>query len=68
MKYLATACSDLNAAAQDGSTPPYAAAESGHLEIVQYLATDDADVNAAHKDGYTPLYVASRNDHPEMVK
>ena len=55
VKYRATAGADLNVAAQDGSTPLYVAAESGHLEIVEYLVTGGSDVIAATKHGSTPL-------------
>ena len=38
-RYLVTAGSDVNVAAQDGSTPLYVAAESVHFYILKYLAT-----------------------------
>ena len=38
-RYLVTAGSNVNAAAQDVSTPLYVAAENGHFDIVKYLAT-----------------------------
>jgi ankyrin repeat protein len=46
-----------------GSTPLYAAAEAGHLAVVQLLLQAGADINHANEDGWTPLFIACANGH-----
>ena len=50
-------------------TPLYAAAQDGHIEIVQaLLATPDIEVNKSCSDGASPLYIAAQNGHTEIVQ
>ena len=43
----------------DGSTPLYIAAETGHLDVVQFLVEQGEDVNFADNFGWTPLHRAA---------
>src|SRR5947209_16654833 len=53
----------------DGWTPLYRAAYSGHLEIVKLLVVEfKADVNDRDDYGMTPLHLAASNGHLEVVK
>ncbi len=48
-----------------GYTAAHAAAENGHLEVLELLVARGADVNARLDTGETPLALAS--GHPEVV-
>ena len=66
---LIAAGSDVNAAANSGSTSLWYAAYNGHSECVRLLlAAPGIDVNKADKCGDTPLYWAAYNGHSECVK
>ena len=54
-----SASADVNAAHQDGSTPPKFAAANGYFDTETYLVAADADVNAAAQNSFIPLYVAA---------
>jgi len=61
---------DVNASrTDDGSTPLYAAAWYGHLEVVKLLVDHKADVNASCTDvGTTPLHAAAQTGHLDVAK
>ncbi len=64
---------DPNPARQDGSTPIYAAAAAGHLQVVQYLASvlDDLmilDWPTLPNDGAAPIHAAAQQGFLEVVK
>ena len=63
-----TAGAEVNAANENGFTPPHIAAYFGHPEVAKYLVADGADVNAADKHGAPPLYVAAENGYIEVAK
>jgi ankyrin repeat protein len=69
---LITAKADVNAAPAGsyGCTALQAAAEGGHLEVVDRLITANADVNAAPatRGGCTALQAAAERGHVEIVK
>ncbi|MGB6168047.1 MAG: ankyrin repeat domain-containing protein, partial [Geitlerinemataceae cyanobacterium] len=50
---------DINITDSDGNCSIAAAAEAGHLEIVQQLIAADADVDLADKEGWTALMAAA---------
>jgi uncharacterized protein len=52
---------DVNAAAADGSTPLYWAAQNNDLDTVKLLIAADADVDAANRYGVSPLALACLN-------
>jgi len=49
--------------AEDGSTPLYIAAQSGHVEVMKILVESKANINQIRSDEYgaTPLHVAAEN-------
>ncbi|CAM9629768.1 unnamed protein product [Choristocarpus tenellus] len=51
-----------------GFTPLYAAAEKGHVEIVQELLGAGADPQARSPNGFIPISIAASNGHLEVVK
>ena len=65
---LQSAGSDLSKASQNGCTPLFAAASSGHLDIVQILLKAQADVNQADHGGRTPLHIAAEYGENVIVK
>ena len=60
----------MNASAANNSTTPlYAAAKNGHPEVVKVLLEQQADVNVScTDDGFTPLHAAAEKGHREVVK
>ena len=44
-----------------------AAAQQGHLTVVQELLANGAAVNVPRQDGQTPLHLAAANGHVEIV-
>ena len=52
----------------DGSTALIAAAQDGHLEVVQALVGAGANIDQARVDGVTPLLVAVDEGHDEVVE
>ena len=58
----------VNQAAAVGSTPLYAACESGSLMIVELLLTQRCDIEANRNDNSTPLIVASVFGHHAVVE
>lgn len=55
--------SNVDARAEDGSTPLIVCSENGHLALVQYLLTQRADVNLVDREGASALTVAASNGH-----
>ncbi|KAG2424640.1 hypothetical protein HXX76_014365 [Chlamydomonas incerta] len=53
---------------QDGDTPLYGAAYSGHTEVVKALVAAGAGTDMANKDGATPLHKAAERGHTEVVR
>ena len=51
---------NVNQIAKDGSTALYAAARSGHLNVVKLLIEKGAKVDIAKNDGATALFIASQ--------
>uniref|UniRef100_A0A4W5NT69 Uncharacterized protein n=1 Tax=Hucho hucho TaxID=62062 RepID=A0A4W5NT69_9TELE len=51
-----------------GITPLFAAAQTGHVEVLNFLITNGADINSQANDGATPLYEACKNGHGEIVE
>lgn len=47
----------------DGSTPFFAAASSGHLEVVRYFCSEGACFDRPRHDGASPLYIAALRGH-----
>ena len=59
----------MNQAANDGTTPLYAACGgNGRAEVVTALLAENADVNKADNEGNTPLYVACENGDLGVVQ
>ena len=55
IKVLINAGVDIQKPGQFGYTPLHAAAQNGHLEVVQTLVKYGGSVNCKNKDGDTPL-------------
>lgn len=49
-------------------TPPYAAAQNDHQDVVMVLIAAGADVNSVNLLEESPLYVAARNGHQGVVQ
>ena len=56
------------APSNNGTTPIYAAAWNGHLEIVKVLMTSTANPLAPSSNGSTPIDAARHNGHLEIVE
>ena len=66
---MLAANADVNQAANDGTTPLYAACGgNGRAEVVTALLAENADVNKADNEGNTPLYVACENGDLGVVQ
>ncbi|WAR08546.1 ANR17-like protein, partial [Mya arenaria] len=52
----------------DGCTPLWLAAASGHLKCVEHLCTRVDLIEMANKNELTPLMVASQNGHADIVE
>ena len=59
---------DVNATANNGTTPLQWAAEEGHTDIVRILLNAGADVKATNYYGGTPLGVAASKGHTDIVQ
>jgi ankyrin repeat protein len=68
VRELIEARADVNAPANDGSTPLLWAAYHGDAEIVQALLTAGADANVANNYGVTPLLQASRTGDAAVME
>jgi ankyrin repeat protein len=68
VRALLAAKADANAKMADGATALIAAAQHGHLEVVQTLVAAQADVNARATDGATALMIASQNGHSDVAE
>ena len=58
---------DVNAPANDNSTPLFMAAEIGHFDVVRCLVENGADVNAPTNGNVTPLMKACSRKHVNVV-
>ena len=52
----------------DGSTPLFAAAHLGNVEVVRMLASLGADVNRCRHDKASPTYIAAEHGHSQVIK
>ena len=69
LSFLLTARTDVNITDDEGITPLYWAAWSGHADCVRLLlAAPGINVNAADKNGETPLSIATRNGHKKCTE
>jgi ankyrin repeat protein len=59
---------DVNAKNNDGWTPLYTAAETGHKDVVELLLANRADVNAKDNGSRTPLHAAAESGHKDVVE
>ena len=60
---------DINLASnEDDNAPIIAAAQKGHIELVQYLIDEGADVNRRNSIGESALYVAGIAGHKDIVR
>jgi len=50
-----------------GDTPLHAAANNGHVQVVDYLLNSQADPSAQNEMGQTPLVCASMQGHDQVV-
>jgi len=50
-----------------GKMPLHAAAEGGHIDMVNLLLANKADVNAKSNDGNTPLFFAANKEVAELL-
>lgn len=58
--YLASGNFTANSKDQNGYTPVHAAAEYGHLDLIQRLIEKGADLNIQDNDGDTPLHACEQ--------
>jgi len=65
---LLAAGSDVNARDDDGKSPLYFAAKSGHAEAAEILLARGAQVDAPMKGGYTPLFASAAEGHLSATK
>jgi ankyrin repeat protein len=68
MKYERLGAVHIDARSPNGSTPLYAAAYAGHVDVVAVLLQGKADVHAARDDGCTAMHAAARNGHMKVVE
>lgn len=65
---LIKAGADINGTGRAGYTPLHAAAQQGHLAVVQHLLDEEAFDDAQTVNGTTPLQLASQEGHVEVVR
>lgn len=53
---------------QTDRTPLHAAAEKGHVEVVQFLLQREADMDARDKDGNIPLHLSTENKQTRVTQ
>lgn len=53
---------------QTGRTPLHAAAERGHIDVVEFLADREADLSAKDMDGNTALHLSAENKQTAVVQ
>ncbi|WAR08524.1 ANK2-like protein [Mya arenaria] len=58
----------VNCKNNDGCTPLWLAAASGHLKCVEHMLSRDASIEMTNKSKLTPLMVASQNGHADVVE
>lgn len=59
---------DVNGTYENGFTPLFYAATSGHAEVAKWLLEVKADVRASNETKRTPLHWAARNGHDKVVE
>jgi len=59
---------DVNGLFDQGFTPLFYAATSGHFEVAKWLLEEKADLHATNESKRTPLHWAARNGHTKVVE
>ncbi|KAL6722060.1 hypothetical protein ACLMJK_001165 [Lecanora helva] len=52
----------------EGPSALWAAANGGHMDVLQYLLEQGAEVNAQNDERGTPLYVAASGFYPDIIR
>lgn len=68
IKSLISAGADLNAKANDGTTPLHYAVILAKKDVTELLIANGADVNAKDNEGRTPLYWAKEQNNTELAE
>jgi|GEM_PF-6327388 len=64
---VAKGCSVSSVNPNDGATALYAAAQNGHVGIVEYLLAKGAGIDEANESGITPLMISCLAGNPQVV-
>ncbi len=68
IKYLTKSGADINAKADNGTTPLHALARNGYSECFKLLVSGGADITAVDNRGSILLFIAAASGHKDIVE
>jgi ankyrin repeat protein len=67
LKQLIEARCNVDLQTNNGTTPLFNAAKSGHAAVTEQLIEAHCDIDLQEQDGYTPLYGTVNKDHVSVT-